>query len=115
MRVAPRLTLFMGLLASASAAIADCNTAELGRICTDVAITRTVASEDGGNSIQISAAAGGLACTATGGYLNVDMTKPYAPALYAQLLSAYLTRQRVTVRLSDSIEACTVVYSWIDQ
>ena len=52
-----------------------------------------------------------LTCTSSpGGYFRIDMTRPYANALYSHILSAHLQKKPLGVRLSDNISTCTVVY-----
>lgn len=108
------LLMFAGLI-GATPAQAACNSTQTERMCTDVSIVRLVSSEDGANSIQISAPTGALACSAVGGYLTIDMTKPYAAAMYSHLLSVHLAGRRVSIRLSDHLPTCTVTYMWSDQ
>lgn len=106
-----RLGTLIGMIALASPALADCNNTPTNRLCDNVQVTQLVTSEDGSNSIRISGNYNDLSCTPNpGGYIRIDMTKPFANILYSHILSAHLQRMPLSIRLSDNISTCTVVY-----
>lgn len=110
-----KFTLTLGTLAGtiglASPVLGECNNTPTNRLCDNVQITQLVTSEDGSNSIKTSGTYSNLTCTPNpGGYFRIDMTKPYSDALYSHILSAHLQNKAMSVRLSDNISTCTVVY-----
>ena len=110
-KLAAKLGTLVGMVAVASPALADCTNTPTNRLCDNVQVIQLVTSEDGSNSIRISGNYSDLTCTPyQGGYIRIDMTKPFANVMYSHILSAHLQRKPLSVRLSDNISTCTVVY-----
>lgn len=79
--------------------------------CSDVTIDYILVMSNGTITVGTSGTETGLTCTAAGGkYVAITSTAVGKNAMYSALLTAQTTGKKLSLRLNDTADACTITY-----
>lgn len=82
-----------------------------GTACLNVTIVNVYTQANGEVYIQTSGDESALSCTApAGAYVHLKSTAAGKNAMYATLLSAFVTKQPITVQLVNGSPTCEISY-----
>jgi len=82
-----------------------------GGACSDVTIDFILVLNSGTITVGTSGTEEGLTCTAAGGkYLAIDSAAVGKNAMYSALLTAQTTKKKLSIRLNDTADPCTISY-----
>ena len=99
----------MTFAAVAQPTLAECS----GLLCSDVQISYLYTDSDGASWISTTGTETYLDCTPdSGNLIKVDPAKPQANWLYSAIMMAYVTNQKVTVRVNPG-GTCAAVYMFM--
>lgn len=101
------ITAILAIGAMSTILNADCS----GTACLNVTIVNVYTQADGEVYIQTSGDESLLSCTSpAGAYVHLKSTAAGKNAMYATLLSAYVTKRPITVQLVNGSPTCEISY-----